>query len=64
MGYYMGVLNFFIVIPRVIAGTILGILLDYVFTGQPVFILATGGVSMIIAGMLCLRIDDHRSITV
>jgi len=28
MGYYMGVFNFFIVIPQIIAGTILGFLLN------------------------------------
>jgi maltose/moltooligosaccharide transporter len=61
MGYYMGVFNFFIVIPQIIAGTILGVLLKYAFDGQPIFILVTGGVSMIIAGLLCLRVDDHST---
>ncbi len=55
----MGVFNFFIVIPQVVAGTILGVLLNYAFAGQPIFILVTGGISMIIAGLLCLRVEDH-----
>lgn len=58
MGYYMGVFNFFIVIPQVFAGTVLGLLLLYVFHGQSILILVTGGISMIIAGILCLRVDD------
>jgi maltose/moltooligosaccharide transporter len=64
MGYYMGVFNFFIVIPQIVAGTILGVLLKYAFDGQPIFILVAGGVSMIIAGLLCLRVDDHGTIAV
>jgi maltose/moltooligosaccharide transporter len=64
MGYYMGVFNFFIVIPQIVAGTILGVLLKYAFDGQSIFILVTGGVSMIIAGLLCLRVDDRGTIAV
>lgn len=58
MGYYMGVFNFFIVIPQIVAGTILGFLLRHVFGGEAILILVTGGVSMFIAGILCLRVND------
>jgi maltose/moltooligosaccharide transporter len=58
MGYYMGVFNFFIVIPQIIAGTILGFMLTHLFNGQSIFILVAGGISMFIAGLLCLRVDD------
>jgi maltose/moltooligosaccharide transporter len=58
MGYYMGVFNFFIVIPQIIAGTILGFLLRNFFGGEPIYIIVTGGISMIVAGLLCLRVDD------
>lgn len=62
MGYYMGVFNFFIVIPQIIAGTVLGLMLTYLFNGQSIFILVSGGVSMIIAGLLCLRVDDEDEV--
>lgn len=64
MGYYMGVFNFFIVIPQIIAGTVLGFLLTHLFSGQSILILVTGGISMIIAGLLCLRVADKKEIDV
>ncbi len=64
MGYYMGVFNFFIVIPQIIAGTILGFMLNKLFNGQPIFILVAGGISMIIAGLLCLRVDDKDEVVI
>jgi maltose/moltooligosaccharide transporter len=62
MGYYMGVFNFFIVIPQIIAGTILGFLLKHAFGGESIYILVTGGVSMIVAGLLSLRVDDRDEV--
>ena len=64
MGYYMGVFNFFIVIPQIIAGTLLGFMLNNFFNGQPIFILVAGGISMIIAGFLCLRVDDKDEVVI
>lgn len=58
MGYYMGVFNFFIVIPQIVAGTLLGFLLRYFFDGQSILILVAGGVSMIIAAFLNLTVHD------
>jgi len=60
MGYYMGVFNFFIVIPQLIAATILGFLVKQLFKGDPVYALIVGGVSMFIAGLLTLRVDDEK----
>lgn len=62
MGYYMGVFNFFIVIPQLVAASILGFLVSTFFNNQPIYALAIGGVSMIFAGVLSLRVDDKTSI--
>jgi maltose/moltooligosaccharide transporter len=62
MGYYMGVFNFFIVIPQIIAGTVLGFLLKHAFGGHPIYIIVTGGISMIIAGLLCLNVRDKDEV--
>ncbi len=64
MGYYMGVFNFFIVIPQIVAGTILGFLLTHFFGGESIYILVTGGVSMMIAAFLNLAVEDTQDITV
>jgi maltose/moltooligosaccharide transporter len=56
MGLFMGIFNFFIVIPQILAASILGFLVTKVFDGQPVFALVVGGVSMLIAGLMTLRV--------
>ncbi|WP_242083347.1 MFS transporter [Aestuariivivens sediminis] len=64
MGYYMGVFNFFIVIPQMVAATILGFIVSNVFNSQPIYALITGGVSMILAGFLTLRVDDKAAVDI
>lgn len=58
MGYYMGVFNFFIVLPQIVAATVLGYLVSRFFDHQPVYALIVGGGAMILAGLLCLRVND------
>ena len=58
MGLYMGVFNFFIVIPQLVAASVLGFLLHAVFGGAPIYALALGGVSFIAAGVLVLRVPQ------
>ncbi len=58
MGYFMGVFNFFIVIPQIVAASILGFMVSRFFGGDPIYALIVGGVSMIIAGFLTLIVED------
>lgn len=58
MGIYMGIFNFFIVIPQILAATILGLMVKNLFNGETVFALITGGVSMFIAAALVLLVRD------
>jgi len=58
MGVYMGIFNFFIVIPQLVAASILGLLLRVFFGGEPVYALVLGGISLIAAGLLALRVPD------
>ncbi|AIZ62672.1 major facilitator transporter [Hymenobacter sp. DG25B] len=62
MGYYMGVFNFFIVIPQMVAGVTLGFFTKHVFGGESVMTLVLGGASMIIAGLFTLRVHDADDI--
>ena len=62
MGYYMGIFNFFIVIPQIVAASILGFLVSNFFSGEPVYALITGGLCMILSGLLTLRVRDVDSI--
>lgn len=58
MGVFMGIFNFFIVIPQITAATILGFLLKHLFGEQAVYMLVLGGASMILAGILVLFVND------
>ena len=61
MGYYMGVFNFFIVIPQIVAAGILGFLLKSFFGNISIYALIIGGVSMIVAGLLCVFVQDNET---
>jgi maltose/moltooligosaccharide transporter len=62
MGYFMGVFNFFIVIPQIVAATILGFLVKELFSNQPVYALMVGGAAMILAGILSLRVVTKHKV--
>lgn len=62
MGYYMGVFNFFLVIPQIIAAAVLGSVVGYFFDGQAVYALVIGGASLILAALLTLRVDDKDDV--
>jgi maltose/moltooligosaccharide transporter len=57
MGVYMGIFNFFIVIPQLIAASVLGLLLREFFGGQAIYGLVIGGALMIVAGLATLAVD-------
>ncbi len=63
MGIYMGIFNFFIVIPQILAASILGSMVKHLFSGNTMLALLSGGISMIIAA-LCVKfvkdLDDRR----
>jgi maltose/moltooligosaccharide transporter len=64
MGYYMGVFNFFIVIPQLVAASILGFLISQFFNSEPIYALLIGGASMILAGIIALTINDESKIII
>jgi maltose/moltooligosaccharide transporter len=58
MGVYMGIFNFFIVIPQIINALIGGPIVKYFYNGQPIYALVTSGVAFLIAALLVLKVDD------
>ncbi|HEV2179339.1 MAG TPA: MFS transporter, partial [Gemmatimonadaceae bacterium] len=58
LGYYMGVFNFFIVIPQIIAAAVLGFIVGHFFGGSAIYALLIGGVSLVVAAILTLGVDD------
>jgi maltose/moltooligosaccharide transporter len=58
MGTYMGIFNFFIVIPQILAASILGFFVKNIFGGESIYALVAGGVSMFIAALLIMFVHD------
>jgi maltose/moltooligosaccharide transporter len=59
MGYYMGVFNFFIVIPQIVAAAVLGFVVGRFFGGEAIYALLIGGASLLVAAALTLRVEDR-----
>jgi maltose/moltooligosaccharide transporter len=59
MGVYMGIFNFFIVIPQLVAASVLGLVLREFFDLQSIYGLVIGGVLMMVAGFAVLLVDKE-----
>ncbi|MEE4257044.1 MAG: MFS transporter [Bacteroidales bacterium] len=60
MGVYMGIFNFFIVIPQIIAAAILGFFLKSFFANEAIYAMIIGGISMFLAGILIMFVKDRQ----
>ncbi|GAB4532405.1 MAG: MFS transporter [Amphiplicatus sp.] len=58
MGVYMGIFNFFIVLPQLAAASILGLLVRGLFGGESIYALTLGGLAMTLAAAATLFVDD------
>ena len=58
MGTYMGIFNFFIVIPQILAASILGFFTRVLFGGHAIYALIAGGISLVIAAISVMFVDD------
>ena len=62
MGVYMGIFNFFIVIPEIIASFTFGPIIKAIFGENsiiaPLYVVITGGVFMLIAAACVLFVND------
>ena len=60
MGFYMGVFNFFIVLPQIVASVGLGFVVERFFGSDATRALLLGGVSMLLAAALTLRVREEE----
>jgi maltose/moltooligosaccharide transporter len=58
IGVYMGIFNFFIVIPEILATLFFGLIMLYVLDNDRILAVMTGGGSLIIAAIFALLVDD------
>lgn len=54
MGTYMGLFNIFIVVPQIVAASVLGSFISIVAKGQPIYGLVFGGISLLIAAVMVI----------
>ncbi len=62
MGVYMGIFNFFIVIPQLVAASALGFALRAWLGGVPMHVLVLGGCSLFVAGLCVLRVPSRPEV--
>lgn len=59
MGLYMGVFNLFVVIPQIVAASVLGYLIKVLCAGHPIYAFLLGGVCFFLAGGLTMRVHPR-----
>lgn len=57
MGIYMGIFNFFIVIPQLLAASVMGVFVRHIFDGQAIYALGICGASMILSGIAAMFVN-------
>jgi maltose/moltooligosaccharide transporter len=62
MGIYMGIFNFFIVIPQIINGIIGGPLIKRVFDSDAIYAIVIAGVCMVIAALTVNFVEDKDEV--
>lgn len=60
MGIYMGIFNFFIVLPQILNGIIGGPLVKFLFQNHAIYYVSLGGICLIIAAVLVLMIPQPK----
>ena len=54
----MGIFNMFIVIPQIVAATLLGPALRSLFDNRPIFAMAISGISLLLAALALARVQE------
>lgn len=58
MGVYMGIFNFFIVLPQIVNAIIGGLLVKYLYGGNAIYALVVSGIAFLIAAVSVFRVND------
>ncbi len=61
VGVYMGIFNFFIVLPEILASLFFGWIMLHLLNNNRLAAVVAGGVSMLLAAFLVLRVDPAHS---
>lgn len=61
MGFYMGVFNFFIVIPQICVNLLFGPFMKYALGGSAIAAVGVGGISLLIAAAATFWVKEHAN---
>ncbi len=61
LGIYMGIFNFFIVLPQLLIATIMGGIIQSFFPTEPVWTMLVAALMMVLAGLAMLRVRDSQA---
>ena len=61
MGFYMGVFNFFIVIPQICVNLFFGPFMKYALGGSAIAAVGVGGISLLVAAAATLRVQNTHT---
>ena len=59
MGVYAGLFNFFIVIPQILASSVLALIVSTLFGGQTIYAMVLAGVFMLLAAVAMCFVQDE-----
>ncbi len=62
MGTYMGIFNFFIVIPQILAASILGFITRELFHGQVILTMVLAGCSLVLGAFSVFIVQDKDDV--
>ncbi len=63
-GVYMGIFNFFVVLPEILASLFFGLIMIHVLHNNRIYAIAAGGICMAVAAVLMQRVDDPQTLSV
>ncbi len=61
MGFYMGVFNFFIVIPQICVNVLFGPIMKHILHNNAIAAVGIGGISLLLAAAFMLRVQEHHA---
>jgi maltose/moltooligosaccharide transporter len=64
LGIYMGIFNFFITLPQIINGFFGGLIVRYIYNGQPIYAIVLAGIFLICAAIAVIFVYDAGAIRI
>lgn len=64
IGVYMGIFNFFVVVPEILASLFFGFIMVHFLHNNRMLAVVAGGVSMLVAALLMQRVEDPLTISI